>query len=196
MGQERLDAVSVDFEPLGHNLRGIIRSTDEFRPADIAGSGLFRFLDGRIEDGIALRADKAVREPMDHGLFIQRNIQSDFRTFGIQGLQAFGLGNRSRETVQNIPIGTIAPGDPFSDEFENQLILHEFAGIHPVFRLQAQGGPVPDGTPEEISRGDPGKSPGRLDEAALGSLAASGRTEEDDPHPRLPLIRLRRMKPS
>jgi hypothetical protein len=87
-------------------------------------------------------------------------------------------------------------GQALAEEGQDGRVVDEPALAHLARSDQSEGRFLPDRFAEQVSRGDLGEAVDRADALGRSPLPASGSAQENDPHPLLPRIRLRRMKPS
>ena len=94
------------------------------------------------------------------------------------------------------PSAGVGLGQALSDHGHDEVVGDELPPFHDGLRLLAESGLLPDGLPQDVSRGDGRNAQPLRQLARLGSLAAARRPEEYDPHqPRRPRIRLFFRKP-
>jgi hypothetical protein len=186
----------IDFQTPAHDLRIVIIPSDKSSPAPTAPRNLPDGIRAQIEDGPTAGTNPALREPLNDRLIRNLDVQDDLIPLMFDPGQAFCLGDGPWKSIQDIAVPAIRPCDSLSDHIHHHIIAHQFASIHEGLGLTTQGSSLLDGIPQQIPGRDLGETVPVPDKISLRTLAAAGRAEQNNPHPRLPFKRLRRMNPS
>ncbi len=196
MGDEGLRLGVVGPHPLLDDVGAVVGPLDEAGAADVADALAGRLPGDDVEDRPAGGADPPRGQAPDDDVLPGLDEEDDLGPAAVELLDAQGLGEVPGIAVEGVALPAVRGRQALLEELEDDGVVDEPALAHLGRGLLAERRLLLDGAAQEVPGGDLGEAVGGLDEVAHGPLAAAGRAEEDDSHPRLPRIRLRRMKPS
>ena len=105
--------------------------------------------------GTAFGAPKTAGDPLDQGAVVYPYFDDQVEpepTFRQHMVQCFGLRGGPREAIQNDPVTGVGLIDALGDHADDNVVGHELARFHHLFRLLAQCGTGRHGCAEHVAR--------------------------------------------
>ena len=138
-----------------------------------------------VPDVAALAAGPAARESLDDFLVVNFELEDDVER-GAQVTQNrvefIGLGNVSREPVQQKACGRVRLTEPITHHRNCDLVGYQVAGVHVLLRELAQLGPARNIRTENVAGRDLRNRKSIGDEFSLRTLTRPWRAHENQPH--------------
>ena len=110
------------------------------------------------------------------------DLQVDHRVELGKFVQRFRLGNRARESVEQISVGTVVFRESVADNAHHHIVGHERALFDVALRFKTGRGLLADRTAENLPRADLRNTQAVDDFFCLRALSRTGRAEEYDLH--------------
>ena len=180
---QRLGLRVVHVETLAHGLFAIVVALDQILAGDVILGRSLR----RIEPDVISAPRSGMHAPPAHPLDDRRVGHVDFqdvveRDGGV--LHRVGLRNRSREAVEQVALRAIRGLQPLAHEPDDDVVGHQAAGIHDLFRGEAERRARLERGAQHVPGRDLRNAVRPGDEGGLRAFAGARGTEEDETHGR------------
>ena len=128
-------------------------------------------------------ADPAARHAADE--LVAVDVDQDggrdlLRAVGERIVERLGLHRGPREAVEDDAVPRVRAAEPLQQQADDDLVGDELPRVHVATRIHTQGGPIADGSTEQVPGGDHRDAEPLRKQGCLGALPGTGGAEKND----------------
>ena len=176
------EGAELDGQPCPNGIRPVVGALDELRAIDVAATGYEWPIGVLVVDVPGRGTDPASRQATDELVLRDVDVQGAIDSPAALReslVQRRGLCRVAREAIQDHAALGVVCRQPREQHPDRDVVGHEMAALHVAPRLETDGRPVPNCSPEQVTGRHVGNLKPLCQDTRLRPLAGPGSPKKD-----------------